>query len=257
MIRVSRRALAATVLGALLSSHAFAADTKAPPPVLKALEAQGLTQITEFDAGKDMRGFAGLVDDHPMAIYVTADGNAIVGTRVDANGRRLDEQKVDDLTLKPMTTKVMKQLSEAKWVEEGKKDAPRVVYVFTDPNCPYCHAFWDAARPWVDGGKVRIRYLVVGVIREDSPNKAAAILTDKNPTEALIRNEKAFSKGGIAALKTIPADAQKTLDDNQMMMVSLGIQGTPGIVLQGPDGKLVKFGGMPRTGGLESILGPK
>lgn len=257
MIRVPRKALAAMVLGIVLSGNGLAADTKAPPPVLKSLEAQGLTQITEFDAGKDVRGFAALAGDHAIAIYVTPDGKAIVGMRVDADGKRVDEQKVDDLTLKPMTARIIKQLSDAKWVEEGKKDAPRVVYVFTDPNCPYCHAFWDAARPWVDGGKVRIRYLVVGVIREDSPNKAAAILTDKNPTEALVRNEKTFGKGGIAALKTIPADAQKTLDDNQTLMVSLGIEGTPGIVFQGPDGKLVKYGGMPRTGGLESILGPK
>lgn len=257
MIRLPLWPRAVLAMAIMVSTGAHAADGKTPPPVLKALQAQGLTDVQEFDAGSSVRGFAGMVGDEPMSVYVTPDGNAIVGTRVDAQGSRIDAKKMDELVIKPRAAKIMKQLSESKWVLDGKPSAPRVVYVFTDPNCPYCHAFWEAARPWVESGKVQIRYLVVGIIREDSPAKAAAILGAKDPAEALTRNEKAFSKGGIAAEKTISPEVQKQLDGNLALMMSLDIQGTPGIVQQGADGKLSKFGGMPRSGGLESILGPK
>ncbi|WP_373769742.1 thiol:disulfide interchange protein DsbG, partial [Delftia acidovorans] len=77
---------------------------------------------------------------------------------------------------KPAGDTVQAQLETSTWVPDGKADAPRVIYTFTDPNCKYCHKFWEAARPWVDAGKVQLRHILVGVIRDDSPAKAAAIL---------------------------------------------------------------------------------
>lgn len=75
-----------------------------------------------------------------------------------------------------MGDQVWAQLESATWVLDGKADAPRIVYTFSDANCPYCNHFWEAARPWVNSGKVQLRHLLVGIIREDSPAKAAAIL---------------------------------------------------------------------------------
>ncbi|NII55800.1 thiol:disulfide interchange protein DsbG [Luteibacter sp. SG786] len=151
----------------------------------------------------------------------------------------------------------MKTLSEATWVLDGKPDAPRIIYAFTDPNCPYCHDFWQAARPWVESGKVQIRTLLVGVIREDSPNKAAAILGASDPSAALTRNETTFSQGGIDPVETIPPRIQEQLERNQALMQSLGFRGTPGIVIADADGKPVKANGLPRDGKLEALFGPR
>lgn len=249
------RALIAT--SAMVMAGCSSAADQAQPLVLKALQEQGLSNVKAFDAGKDVQGFAGVIGDQPMAVYVMPDGSAIVGTRVDARGNRIDEKTVAGLTVKPMTDKIMKNLSEAKWVLDGKPAAPRVVYVFTDPNCPYCHDFWKAARPWVESGKVQLRNLLVGVIREDSPNKAASILGAADPSAALTKNELSFSHGGIEPAKTISDAVQNQLDRNQMLMLSLGFQGTPGIVAADAEGKLVKLSGLPRDGKLDEVLGPK
>lgn len=227
------------------------------PKVLDALRAQGLDHLLEFPAGNGMRGFAGAVDDEPMAVYVLPDGNAIIGTRVDATGKRIDDATVSNLVMKPMTDGYMQKLSKAKWIRDGKADAPRIVYAFSDPNCPYCHAFWEAARPWVDAGKIQVRYILVGVIREDSPNKAAAIMGAADPDAALVKNETSYEKGGVTPLKTIPKALQDQLNENQMLMLTLGFQGTPGIIMTGDDGKLVKLSGLPRDGSLEKLFGPK
>lgn len=32
---------------------------------------------------------------------------------------------------------VWKNLEKATWIQDGQKNAPRIVYVFSDPNCPY------------------------------------------------------------------------------------------------------------------------
>lgn len=257
MIDARHRALVLLAATAILAAGCSTAADQAQPPVLQALQGQGLSHIKEFDAGKSLRGFAGVIGDQPMAVYVTPDGNAIVGMRVDAMGKPMDEKTVVGLTVKPVTDGIMKNLSGAKWVLDGEPDAPRIVYTFTDPNCPYCHKFWEAARPWVDAGKVQIRNLLVGVIREDSPNKAAAILGATDPSAAFTKNEKNFSHGGIDPAESISTEIQGELERNQTLMLSLGFQGTPGIVATGADGKLLKLSGLPRDGKLEELLGPR
>ena len=52
-----------------------------------------------------------------------------------------------------------------------KKDAPGTVYVFTDPNCPYCSKFWADARPWVDSGAVVLRHVMVGILTPTSAGR--------------------------------------------------------------------------------------
>ncbi len=52
---------------------------------------------------------------------------------------------------------------------DGKDNAPKIIYMFSDPNCPYCNRFWQLARPWVDSGKVQIRHIMVGILSHDSP----------------------------------------------------------------------------------------
>ncbi|MPT07012.1 MAG: thiol:disulfide interchange protein DsbG, partial [Delftia sp.] len=115
-------------------------------------------------------------------------------------------------TAKPAGDTVQSQLEASTWVPDGKADAPRVIYTFTDPNCKYCHKFWEAARPWVDAGKVQLRHILVGVIRDDSPAKAAAILQAPDRAAALMEHEKKSAQGGIAPAFSVSPDVRKTLE---------------------------------------------
>lgn len=243
--------------GLMLAAGCSQAETTDTPQVVKALEAQGLTIVQEFDVSGDLRGFAGVAGEQPIAVYVTSDGKAIVGTRLDAQGQPVDAGTLLDLVAKPMSEKTWAQLEAATWVLDGDADAPRVVYTFSDANCPYCHRFWEAARPWVDSGKVQLRHLFVGVIKADSPAKAAAILEAPDPSAALLENEKNFAQGGITPAKGVSNRVQKILDENQMLMQVNGFRGTPGIIVQQSDGLISKFNGMPQAGQLVEVLGPR
>jgi thiol:disulfide interchange protein DsbG len=150
---------------------------------------------------------------------------------------------------------VSSQLQATTWVLDGKADAPRVIYTFTDPNCKYCHKFWEAARPWVDAGKVQLRHILVGVIRDDSPAKAASILQAADRPAALLEHEKKSAQGGIAPAFSVSADVRKTLEAHRKLMMSLGFRGTPGIVVLDGQGGTRSYGGMPREAALPEVFG--
>lgn len=227
------------------------------PPVLEALEDQGVVFKQEFDVNGDVRAFAGIAGDRPFAIYILPDGSAIAGTRLNTKGEPVDEATLQNLVAKPISDQAWGELESATWVLDGKADAPRVIYTFTDANCPYCHLFWEAARPWVDAGQVQLRHLLVGITKADSPAKAAAILGAADPSAALMENEIKYDQGGITPAKSIPNDVQRILEDNQMLMLSMGFRGTPGIMVRDDEGLIQKYNGMPQQGALIEVLGPR
>ncbi|MBK0014394.1 thiol:disulfide interchange protein DsbG [Stenotrophomonas sp. S41] len=229
------------------------------PAVLKGIEKHGFEVVSEFDAPGGLRGFAGVVGgQQPAAAYVTSDGkHVLVGSLFDAEGNDVAAEAVEKLVSAPMSAKLWSKLEASAWVRDGKADAPRIVYTFSDANCPYCHKFWDAARPWVDAGKVQLRHIMVGVIREDSPAKAAAILSARDPSAALLENEHQFDRGGIKPLPSISRDVAGKLDANQVLMVEMGFQGTPGILFQNAEGSVERRAGLPQGDDLLKVLGPR
>src|SRR5690606_35254149 len=56
------------------AAPAVEANQKSRPPVITAIEAQGLEVIGEFDAPSGLRGYAGVAGQQPVAVYATADG---------------------------------------------------------------------------------------------------------------------------------------------------------------------------------------
>lgn len=165
---------------------------------------------------------------------------------------------------------VLSQLQRANWIADGSDTAPRVVYVFTDPNCPFCNRLWSDARPWVDSGKVQLRHLMVAVLTPTSAGKAAALYTSKDPASAFAAHERvnapvnsrlmaaghvqALGELGIKPLPRVPPAVQATLDTNERLMASLHLEGTPGVVWVDAGGTLRARAGVPPNA-LPSIFG--
>jgi thiol:disulfide interchange protein DsbG len=242
----------------LTLSNAFAAPETNWPAPIKALEAQGVEIIGRFDAPGGVQGYAGVMQQKSLAIYLTADGKqAIVGTMLDAKGANLSEAPLAKLVNKPMTEKTWGQLEKSRWIADGSKDAKRIVYTFTDPNCPYCNKFWNDARPWIKAGKVQVRHIMVGIIKDSSSGKAAALLSAPDPQAALNQHELQHANGGIKPLANIPADIRTQLDSNQKLMQQLGFFATPTIFYKDADGNLQTVQGAPRAEMLTAVLGPR
>ncbi len=228
------------------------------PAVVKTLRSQGVEFMGTFETPVGLTGYAGVAGQRPLGVYVSKDGEyAVVGTLVNAKGEDVSAAKLKELVSGPMGQQAWARAEATHWVRDGKADAPRIIYSFSDPNCPYCNRFWEAAQPWVAAGKVQIRQILVGVIREDSANKAAAILGAASPEQALIENERNFAKGGIKPLATVPAEVQAKLRANEAAMLDLGFQGTPGIIFKDADGSVQMRSGMPQADDMQAVLGPR
>ncbi len=243
------------------------------PAVLAAVEKQGVTVVGTFPAPGGLTAWAGYIGQRPISLFVTPDGkHVIAGTLLDVEGNEVAESALQEAVRGPMTEPVWKKLEASHWIQDGKNGAPRMVYVFTDPNCPYCNKFWADARPWVDSGKVVLRHVMVGILTPTSAGKAAALLADKNPAAALeayerghmAQNGKTLATGrprplgdeGLKPLATIPSDVQAKLAANEQLMGSLRLQATPAMVWRDAGGKLQMRSGAPPSA-LVEVLGPR
>ncbi|OGI42130.1 MAG: hypothetical protein A2150_07420, partial [Candidatus Muproteobacteria bacterium RBG_16_64_11] len=106
---------------------------------------------------------------------------------------------------------VLADIQQATWIRDGK--SAHVIYVFFDPNCPYCHKVYEMLRPQVQRGAVELRWVVTGKLMATSAGKAAAMLEARDPTEAFYRNERGFSQatGSFGGIEEEPAPREDTL----------------------------------------------
>ncbi|QXI16248.1 thiol:disulfide interchange protein DsbG [Pseudomonas hamedanensis] len=228
------------------------------PAAIKQIEAKGAKIVGQFDAPDGLRGYAAQYQNRGMALYLTPDGkHVMVGNLYDAEGKDLSSEPLQKLVYAPMAKEVWAKFEASNWIQDGNKDAPRTVYLFSDPNCPYCNVFWEQARPWVKAGKVQLRHIMVGIIREDSPGKSAALLAAKDPAKALEDHEKAGKGSSLKALKDIPVAVQTKLAANMQLMEDLELQATPAIFYMDGKGELQQQQGAPTPEKLVKILGPR
>lgn len=243
------------LIGALATGPASADDWPVP---IQQMADKGLTIVKRFDAPGGLTGYAAKAGHTPVTLYLTPDGqHVVVGTMLDAEGHNLSQDALDAAITKPQQKSAWPQLASTEWIADGPSDAPRTVYVFTDPNCPYCHKFYEQSRPWVEAGQVQLRQIMTGILKPSSPGKAAALLTAEDPSAAFRRHERHYKTGGVQPLDDIPPRISHQISANNALMASLGIRGTPGIVYRQDDGKVEIYQGIPDGDTLTRILGPK
>ncbi|MDI5890909.1 thiol:disulfide interchange protein DsbG [Halomonas rhizosphaerae] len=230
----------------------LAADEHWPAPV-QALVDQGLEIHGEFAAPGGLSGYAASHRGREMAVYLTSDGDhAVVGTLLDAEGNDLSAAPLDEHVRSGQEAEVWQQLEESHWIQDGESQAERVIYTFTDPNCPYCARFHDQSRPWVEAGEVQLRHIMVGILKSDSPAKAAALLGAEDPAAALQAHQE--SDSGIAA-SAQSREIEEQVYANNQLFEGLGLMATPTTYYRNDEGRLEKVEGAPEEARLEAMMG--
>jgi thiol:disulfide interchange protein DsbG len=143
-------------------------------------------------------------------------------------------------------------------VVEGSNSPRRVLHVFFDANCWYCHLTWKALQPYEKAG-LQVRWVPVAYQKESSTTKAAAIMQAKDRAAALRENETGYKPGsydgGIAPAKNVPPALAAQFDANTKLMERFGVDGTPGLVWRDEKGRVRVRLGMPRLAQLPAITG--
>ena len=216
------------LLAGLVGTSASVADDLPAP--IQALADQGLEIHGQFEAPGGLRGYGASVQGQDMAIYLTPDGeHAVVGTLMDSEGNDLTEAQLDEHVRAPLEEQTWQLLSESHWIQDGNVDAPRVIYTFTDANCPYCRQLWQDVRPWVEAGQVQLRHIMVGVLAPDSPGKAAALLGADDPAAMLHAHESGQQELEASAQ---PREIEEQVFTNNQLFEELGLYATPTSVFQ-------------------------
>lgn len=241
----------------LVFSHSLnAADKKLPLP-LQLIENQGGEIVDSFSAPSGITGY--LVDfrGNAVSVYVSADKNYLfTGKMLDAKGRDMGNEALENYIRGPLSEKKWQTLLSSNWISDGNQTAEKVIYTFTDPNCPYCKKFWENVRPWVDSGDVQVRHILVGILKADSYGKSAAILSAKDPAKALLEHESGVN-GAIRPLDSPSKKVQEALDENHLLMKTLGISGTPAIYYKDKTNTVKLHMGLPSASQLKQIISSK
>ncbi|MDH1336838.1 thiol:disulfide interchange protein DsbG [Comamonas thiooxydans] len=254
-------AAAATVVAVAYTRDVIAASGAAASgaassdlPSAQFLAEQGLQIVGPMQSSGGLKAWAAYRDQQPIPIYRMPDGKHwVIGTVIDAQGKDVNAKALHNAVQKPMGQEFWIDLERTDWIGDGKPDAARIAYVFTDPNCPYCNQLWRDARPLVQAGQLQLRHILVGMLRPSSEGKAAAILASKAPEQALASHAMAYADAhgknpdvlGIAPLQRIPLSARDALANNAALMSNAGLRATPATIWKNAQGLVQIRTGMP------------
>lgn len=149
---------------------------------------------------------------------------------------------------------VWAELEQAVWFAEGAHDPERMVYIFLDPQCPYCNLLWRATLPYLDAG-LQVRNIVVAYLTDNSQPQAEAILGAEDPVHANALHQRAFKEGGIAPLDTPNLEAVRAVEANSRLFHTLGVPATPAIFYRDEQGAVQRLIGLPDLSMLADVFG--
>lgn len=140
---------------------------------------------------------------------------------------------------------------------QGSAKAPKTIFVYNEPNCPFCRDLYDGLKPFVDSGELSIHWNPITFIHPNSRRKAWAILDgnvpggadfEHTPAGALAYNEEFFmnpDEGGIPPTRHPSYDATVILNRNEQFFFVTGFTGTPFLIFKNIQGQAEYLQGVP------------
>lgn len=247
-----------TALAIFLGLGLQGAMAETLPAPIQMLADQGLTIVGKFAAPSGLQGYAAEFQGRAISLYLTADGeHVMIGNLVNLAGDDVAAEPLYQLVTGPAQENAWGMFERSTLLQDGDPDAPRIIYTMTDPNCPYCHRLREAAEPWIAAGKVQLRHLMVGIIREESPAQAAAIMGSPAPAAALAEHVQRRNRGGIEAIPRFVRIGEPIIRDNHRVMRELNLSATPVTYYRDENNHVQVVRGMPRPEQLDAIFGPR
>lgn len=154
---------------------------------------------------------------------------------------------------------VLADISKATFIAEGT--GKRAIYIFFDPNCPFCHQLYKKLRPFVGKDDVQFRWIPLGMLTPSSLPKAAAILQASDPVQAFYKNEDDYDfaangqpGGGIEPAKDVSSKVRAELAANLALYNSQKLFGVPVVIWRKADGRADMLIGVPSDAQIQRML---
>ena len=239
-----------------LSLLPFYVQAEELPAPVQTIEKQGITIIKSFDAPGGMKGYLGKYQDMGVTIYVTPDGKqAISGYMYDTAGTNLSEKMIQDEIYSPAGRALWQQMEKSTWILDGKKDAPRVIYVLPILSARTAAGSGNSHVPGLRPVKYKSALYWLGSSNPKVRLRRRPILGDSDPAKKWHDYEQSLGKMTLDLPKTIPPTIMNVLKSNQTLMDELGANATPAIYYMNKDNVLQQEVGLPDEEKLKLIFG--
>lgn len=165
-------------------------------------------------------------------VFITSDGKIVFPAGgFTADGESINKSYLVSQNVYISGTDMAKEVSDKGFIVGTKGP---IITVWNDPNCYWCHKFFENFAPEVDAGRLRVRVLLVGVIKPDSMAKSVSILLAKDKWKALKADELKFDEkteeGGAPIAEGKHPDLEAQVQGNAQLMAKAGPVSTPGIL---------------------------
>lgn len=200
------------------------------PDLIKSLEAEGGQIHTTFKVSEHLNGFAMSLGAEQIILYATPDGQHIFqGALVDNNARNLTEGFADRYLPKPDFSAAVAEFANAAWFETHDSEADKTLYVIHDPRCPYCLRSMDMLVDHQFEKGVRVRWLPVAALGNESLKISAAMLAEKEP----LKFQRDIANGHSLTPRQREAGNQheQSVMNNTQLMRLIQATGTPAYLL--------------------------
>lgn len=244
MLMTKIKMLCLSAMAFSVAQMSFAVDAN---PIKERLTKEGYTFVKQIDAPEGLIGWTGYKDEYPSTVFISKDQKYyVVGDLYNSRGKNLSEEAINTHVKGAVLDEIWKSLEKSTWIQDGQDNAEKIVYVFNDANCPYCHTMWQKARPLVESGKVQLRHIMVGVIRPSSKGQAATLLQSANPVETFKLFNQSNGKNKIKEMTNIPKNLSDQLDANTALLDKYGFYATPALVWKNNKGEIESMQGLPK-----------
>lgn len=252
---------AVLVAGAMVisgSAIAGTADTSASQakPLLNGISHGSLHYLYSFAGpSKNIVGVVAKVTGGKKMMGWMVDGKYLMpGPMFNASGANLTMMaaQAHGLVPKPINSQhLAKAAMGATGFTLGTKGP--LMIAFLDPNCIFCHEFWEKVNPEVKAGKVHVKVVPVGFLKPSSFPKAVTIMQGKNAEKGWAENEAKFNtakeEGGTVPAKKLSAKYSQVIHSNTALLAKSGEVATPTVIVCSKGEKVPSvMHGLPENG---------
>lgn len=128
-------------------------------------------------------------------------------------------------------------------------DGGPVIQVFYDPNCVFCHHYYQSLQSAILAKRLRVHWIPVAILKPSSVGRAAAILGATDQAKAMMQNDAGYNdrdeEGGIAAAKPSPEILAEINANNDLLNGAAGRLSTPTTILMSAGKWVVVPGQIP------------
>lgn len=205
----------------------------------------GQFEVESIQELKQMPGVCEVVlkvGAQPIILYTNKDGKYVLaGNLIDLTSKQ-NLTRARQQELMKISQDLLKELQSQTDFVFGKVGSQKYIYLFTDPDCPFCKRSEAIVEKWANEKGVEVRVILFPLpIHPQAFGKAVALLCDKKGWQDY--------KNGYTSNNQCDA-GKKKIESNLNLAAKYGIGGTPTFI--GMNGKIHM--GVPTEQDLDKLI---